>query len=121
MTARRIFVCLLATIPLLMSAAYSAQAQQDNAAEAECIKGTVSNVTETTLMLKGTILPNETVVNRDVTFLLDKDTAYFDGAKKVSRSALVPGNIVLVFCKAAGKDGKDRKAKTVRIIGGKKL
>jgi hypothetical protein len=121
MTTRRIAISLLAAIALLMCATVSARAQQDNAAEPECLKGTVAKVTETTLMLKGTTFPNETVVKRDVTFLLDKDTAFFDGAKKVSRSALEPGNIVLVFCKAAGKDGKDRKAKTVRIIGGKKL
>ncbi len=121
MTSRRIAICLLAAFTLLMCATVSARAQQDNAAEPECLKGTVAKVTETTLMLKGTTFPNETVMKRDVTFLLDKDTAYFDGAKKVSRSALEPGNIVLVFCKVAGKDGKDRKAKIVRIIGGKKL
>jgi len=116
MTNRHFVVCLSVALALLLSAA-TARAQQDNAAEPECLKGTVAKVTDTALMLKGTTFPDETLGKRDATVLLDKDTAYFDGTKKVNRAALQPGNIVLVFCKMAGKD---RKAKTVRIIGGKK-
>ena len=118
MTTRRIAVYLLAALTLLMSAAVSARADQDNAAEPECLKGTVAKVTDTALMLKETTFPDETLGKRDAMVLLDKDTAYFDGTKKVNRAALQPGNLVLVFCKMAGKD---RKAKLVRIIGGKKL
>ncbi|MFA5807154.1 MAG: hypothetical protein WC978_02160 [bacterium] len=118
MTTRRIAIYLLAAITLLMSAAVSARAEQDNTAEPECLKGTVEKVTDTALMLKGTTFPDETLGKRDTTVLLDKDTAYFDGTKKVNKAALQPGNIVLVFCKLVGKD---RKAKLVRIIGGKKL
>jgi hypothetical protein len=118
MTTRRIAISLLAALTLLLSAAVSARAQQDNAAEPECLKGTVTKVTDTALVLKGTTFPDETLGKRDATVLLDKDTAYFDGTKKVNRAALQPGNVVLVFCKMAGND---RKAKTVRIIGGKKL
>ena len=116
MTNRLSVVCLSVALALLLSAA-TARAQQDNAAEPECLKGTVAKVTDTALMLKGTTFPDETLGKRDATVLLDKDTAYFDGTKKVNRAALQPGNIVLVFCKMAGKD---RKAKLVRIIGGKK-
>jgi hypothetical protein len=118
MTTRRIAISLLAALTLLMSAAVSTRAQKDNTAEPECLKGTVASVTDTALVLKGTTFPDETLGKRDATVLLDKDTAYFDGTKKVNRAALQPGNIVLVFCKMAGKD---RRAKTVRIIGGKKL
>lgn len=117
MTNRRMAVSLLAALALLMSAAVTSQAQ-DNAAEPECLKGTVAKVTDTALMLSGTTFPDETLGKRDTMVLLDKDTAYFDGTKKVNKAALQPGNLVLVFCKMAGKD---RKAKTVRIIGGKKL
>ncbi|HWS15910.1 MAG TPA: hypothetical protein VN450_06935 [Candidatus Methylomirabilis sp.] len=117
MTTRRIAIYLLAAIMLWMSAAVSARAAQDNAAEAECLKGTVAKVMDNTLLLKGTTFPDETLGKRDATVLLDKDTTYFDGTKKVNKAALQPGNLVLVFCKMVGKD---RKAKTVRIIGGKK-
>jgi hypothetical protein len=117
MTTRRIATCLLAALALLMSATFSARAEQNTAAEPECLKGTVAKVTDTALMLKGTTFPDETLGKRDATILIDKDTVYFDGTKKVNKAALQPGNIVLVFCKMAGTD---RKAKTVRIIGGKK-
>jgi hypothetical protein len=118
MTTRRISISLLAALILVISAAVSSRAAQDNAAEPECLKGTVAKVTDTTLVLTGTTFPDETLGKRDATVLLDKDTTYFDGTKKVNKAALQPGNIVLVFCKMVGKD---RKAKSVRIIGGKKL
>lgn len=118
MTTRRIAIHLLATLTLLMSAAVFARAQQDKAAEPECLKGTVAKVTDAAVFLKETSFPDETLGKRDSMVLIDKDTAYFDGTKKVNRAALQPGNLVLVFCKMAGKD---RKAKLIRIIGGKKL
>jgi hypothetical protein len=118
MTTRWIGMSLLAALALLMSVAVSARAQQDNAAESECLKGTVAKVAENALFLKDTSFPKESPGKRDAMVLIDKDTAYFDGARKVNRAALQPGNLVLVFCKMAGKD---RKAKLVRIIGGKKL
>ena len=117
-TTRSISFCLLAALALFLSTAVSARAGQDNAAEPECLKGTVAKVTDTALMLQGTTFPDETLGKRDAMVLLDKDTTFFDGTKKVNKAALKPGNIVLVFCKMAGKE---RKAKTVRIIGGKKL
>jgi len=91
---------------------------QDNAAEPECLKGTIAKVAENALYLKGTNLPEESAAKRDLMILLDKDTKYFDGTKKITREALQPDQIVLVYCKTVGKD---RKAGTVRIIGGKKL
>ncbi|MEK6696751.1 MAG: hypothetical protein AABY98_06305 [Candidatus Deferrimicrobiota bacterium] len=118
MTTRRIAIYLLAAITLLMSAAVSARAQQENAAETECIKGTVTKVADNALYLKDTSFPDETLGKRDAMVLLDKATTYYDGTRKVNKAALQPGNLVLVFCKVAGKD---RKAKLVRIIGGKKL
>ena len=117
MTTRRIATCLLATLALLMSATLSARAGQENTAETECLKGTVAKVADTALFLKGTTFPDETLGKRDAMIVIDKDTAYFDGTKKVNKAALQPGNIVLVFCKMVGAD---RKAKTIRIIGGKK-
>ena len=118
MTTRRIGIYLLAALTLLVSAAVSARAQQDNAAEPECLKGTVAKMTDTSLFLRETVFPDETLGKRDSMVLVDKDTAYFDGTRKVNRAALQPGNLVLVFCKMTGKD---RTAKLVRIIGGKKL
>lgn len=118
MTTRRVAACLLAVLALTTCAVLSAWAQPDNAAEPECIKGTVAKVTDTALMLQGATFPDATLGKRDAMILLDKDTAYFDGTKKVNKAALQAGNIVLVFCRTVGKD---RKAKAVRIIGGKKL
>ena len=117
MTTRRIAVLLLSALTLLMSAAVPARAQQDNSSEPECLKGTVAKVADTALQLTGTTFPDVTLGKREATVLLDKDTTYFDGTKKVNKAALQPGNIVLVFCKMSGKD---RKAKSIRIIGGKK-
>jgi hypothetical protein len=91
---------------------------QDNAAEPECLKGTIAKVAENALYLKNTNMPDDASGKRDLMVLLDKDTKYFDGTKKIPREALQPDHIVLVYCKMAGKD---RKAGTVRIIGGKKL
>ncbi|OYV75852.1 MAG: hypothetical protein B7Z74_00860 [Deltaproteobacteria bacterium 21-66-5] len=118
MTTRRVFVCLLATIALLVSSALSTRAQQENAAETECIKGTVVKVAEKALYLKDTSFPDETLGKRDATVLLDKATTYYDGPKKVNKADLQPGHIVLVRCRMAGKD---RAAVLVRIIGGKRL
>ena len=118
MTTRRFATCLLAALALLMSATLSARAGQENTAETECLKGTVAKLTDTALFLTDTSFPDETLGKRDAMVLIDKDTAYFDGTKKVNKAALQPGNLALVFCKLVGKD---RKAKLVRIIGGKKL
>jgi hypothetical protein len=117
LTNRRIFLCLLATIALLFSTSLSARAQQDNSAETECLKGTVSRVAESALFLKDTSFPDETLGKRDATVRIDKGTAYFDGTKKMNKAALQPGNLVLVRCKM---DGKDRVAVLVRVVGGKK-
>ncbi len=117
MTTRRIFVCLIVTVALLLSASLSARAQQDNAAETECLKGTVDKVEDKALHLKETSFPDETLGKRDATVLLDNGTAYFDGTKKMNKAALQPGHLVLVRCKMSGKD---RVAALVRIIGGKK-
>ena len=118
MTMRRVHVCLLAVIALLLSVGPSARAQRDSAPENECIKGTVSKVADTSLHLKNASFPDPTIGKRDATVLLGKETTYFDGARKVNRAALQPGHIVLVRCRMAGKD---RAAVLVRIIGGKKL
>jgi len=116
MTTRRIATCLLATLALLMSSTFSARADQDNAAEPECLRGTVAKVTDAAVFLKGTTFQDETLGKRDTMILIDKETTYFDGTKKVNKAALQPGNIVLVFCRMVGAD---RKAKSIRIIGGK--
>ena len=60
MTARRIVTCLLASIALFLSPPVSSQAQ-DNAAQSECIKGTVVKVADTALHLKNTTFPDETL------------------------------------------------------------
>ena len=118
MTTRRIAICLLAALTLFMSTVLFAQADQDNAAEPECLKGTVAKVTDTALMLKGTTFPDETLGKRDASVLLNKATTYYDGTKKVNKAALQPGLLVLVRCRL---EGADRVAILVRIIGGKKL
>jgi hypothetical protein len=117
MTNRLPVVCLSVALALLLFAA-SPRAEQDNAGESECLKGTVAKVTDTALYLKDTSFPDETIGKRDAMVLIDKETAFFDGTKKVNKAALQPGNLALVFCKMSGKD---RKARLVRIIGGKKL
>src|SRR5512139_2835128 len=113
---RNAFLCLAVLAVILLHPAPGIG--QDNAAEPECLKGTVGKVEENSLYLKGTTFPDDTLGKRDTMVLLDKDTKYFDGTKKVNRAALQPGNIVLVNCTMVGKD---RKAVQVRIIGGKKL
>jgi hypothetical protein len=113
---RNALLCLAVLAIVLLHPAPSAA--QDNAAEPECIKGTVAKVEETALYLQGTTFHDESLGKRDAMVLLDKDTKYFDGTKKINRAALQPGNIVLVYCKMAGRD---RKATLVRVIGGKKL
>lgn len=118
MTARRFIVCILATAALFSLSVARTQAQQENAAETECIKGTVAKVADTALYLKETSFPDETLGKRDATVLLDKATTYYDGPKKVNKAALQPGHLVLVRCRMAGKE---RAAVLVRIIGGKKL
>ncbi|MDD5762843.1 MAG: hypothetical protein PHP88_10115 [bacterium] len=116
MTNRLSVACISVALALLLSVA-SARAAQDAPTESECLKGTVAKVTDTALFLKETSFPDQTIGKRDAMVLIDKDTAYFDGTKKVNKAALQPGNLALVFCKMAGKD---RKARLVRIIGGKK-
>jgi len=113
---RNILMCLAILFAVLLHPA--AGAALDNAAEPECLKGTVAKVEDSALYLQGTSFPDETLGKRDAMVLLDKDTKYFDGTKKVNRAALQQGNIVLVNCTMVGKD---RKAVQVRIIGGKKL
>jgi hypothetical protein len=114
--ARNVLSCLAILAVLLLHPVPGVG--QDNAAEPECLKGTVAKVEENALYLKGTSFPDESLGKRDTMVLLDKDTKYFDGTKKINRAALEPGNIVLVHCMMVGKD---RKAALVRIIGGKKL
>jgi len=118
MTAPRLIVFLLATVALFSLSVPRAYSQQENAAETECIKGTVAKVTDTALYLKETSFPDETLGKRDAMVLLDKATTYYDGPKKVNKAALQPGHLVLVRCRMAGKE---RAAVLVRIIGGKKL
>jgi len=113
---RNILVCLAVLSVVLLHPVPGIGA--DNVTEPECIKGTVAKVEESALYLQGTTFPDETLGKRDAMVLLDKDTKYFDGTKKVNRAALQPGNIVLVHCSMAGKE---RKAALVRVIGGKKL
>ncbi len=112
---RNILTCLAVLAAILFHPAPGLG--QDNAAELECLKGTVAKVAENALYLKNTNMP-DAADKRDLMVLLDKDTKYFDGTKKITREALQPDHLVLVYCKMAGKD---RKAGTVRIIGRKKL
>ena len=71
MTTRRISVALFTAMALLLSAAVSLAAQQD-AADLEILKGTVSKVADKTLHLKGTTFPDVTLGKRDVTFLIEQ-------------------------------------------------
>jgi hypothetical protein len=113
---RNAFLCLAVLAVVLLHPAPGIG--QDNAAEPECLKGTVAKVADTALYLKNTNMPDDATGKRDLMVLLDKDTKYFDGTKKIAREGLQPDHIVLVYCKMAGKE---RRAATVRIIGGKKL
>ena len=113
---RNILICLAVLgAAFLLPVAGNAQ---DNAAEPECLKGTVAKVAENALYLKNTSIPDDATGKRDLMVLLDKDTKYFDGTKKIAREGVQQDHIVLVYCKMSGKD---RKASIVRIIGGKKL
>lgn len=89
----------------------------DNTEAPECIKGTVAKITESELYLLNTSFPDEALGTRDVMVILDKDTQYYDGTKKVDRSNIERDNLVLVHCIMVGKN---RQAKIVRVIGGKK-
>lgn len=118
MTIRRLTVCLTVLLALTLSGlVHAADNKKEEAAAPECLKGIVAKVTDEALLLKNTSFPDETIPKRDMSILVDKETTYFDGTKKVNRAALAPGHIVLVYCKMAGKE---RKAALVRIIGGKK-
>ena len=118
MIPRRCAVRFFLVLALLLALPAGPVAATDNTTEPECLKGTVGKVTDDALYLKETTFPDETLGKRDVRVLLDKETVYFDGPRKVNRAALQPGHLVLVRC---GLAGKDRKATLVRIIGGKRL
>lgn len=109
---RSLFVLFVALFLLPLAAA---TAEAENAQEV--LKGTVVELRDGTLTLKGVRFQDETIPAQSVTVLTDKGTTFFDGPIQVSKEAIVPDLIVLVRCTLAGSN---RKAVLVRIIGGKK-
>ncbi len=81
------------------------------------VKGTVVDLRDGILTLKGVRFEDDTIMPRTIRILTDKGTAFYDGPEQVSKEAIVPDLIVLVRWTLAGPD---RKAVLVRIIGGKK-
>ncbi len=107
-----LFVLLVALF-LLPWAAATAEAEE----APEILKGTVVELKNGTLTLKGVRFQDETIPPRNVTIQADKGTAFYDGPIQITKEAIVPDLIVLVRCTLAGSE---RKAVLVRIIGGKK-
>ncbi len=109
----RTLVVVLVALFLLPFAAPPACA----ADEAEVLKGTVVELTDGFLTIKGVRFQDETIPPRTLKIQTDKATAFYDGPLQVTKEAIVPDLVVLVRCTLAGSD---RKAVLVRIIGGKK-
>jgi len=109
---RTLFVLLVALF-LLPWAAATAEAED----APEILKGTVVELKDGILTLKGVRFQDETIPPRNVNIQTDKGTAFQDGPMQVTKEAIVPDLLVLVRCTLAGSE---RKAALVRIIGGKK-
>jgi len=86
------------------------------AEEPEVLKGTIQKVEEGALYLMDVSFPDETIPRRDIRVLVDAETRYFYGTKRVPKEEAAVGNRVLVRCTLVGSS---RKALMVRIIGGK--
>lgn len=110
-TTRSLFVLIVALFLLSPAAAAGAEDVQ------EVLKGTVVELKNGILTLKGVRFQDETIPPRSVTVQTDKGTAFFDGPIQVSKESIVADLLVLVRCTMTGPD---RKAVLVRIIGGKK-
>lgn len=109
---RSLFVLLVALL-LLPGAAAPADAED----APEVLKGTVVELKDGILTLKGVRFQDETIPPRSVRIQTDKETAFHDGPMQVTKEAIVPDLLVLVRCTLVGSE---RKAVLVRIIGGKK-
>ncbi len=109
---RSLFV-LLAALFLLPWAAATADAED----APEVLKGTVVELKNGVLTLKGVRFLDETLPPRNVNIQTDKGTTFYDGPIQITKEAIVPDLLVLVRCTLAGSD---RKAVLVRVIGGKK-
>lgn len=109
---RSLFVLLVALFLLPWTAAMA------DAEEApEVLKGTVVELRDGVLTLKGVRFQDETIPPRNLNIRTDKETAFYDGPMQITKEAIVPDLLVLVRCTLVGSD---RKAVLVRIIGGKK-
>ncbi len=109
---RSLFVMLVALF-LLPWAAATADAED----APEVLKGTVVELKNGVLTLKGVRFQDETLPPRNVNIRTDKETVFYDGPIQITKEAIVPDLLVLVRCTLAGSD---RRAVLVRIIGGKK-
>ncbi len=109
---RSLFVLFVALflLPWGVAAAAAEDAQ-------EILKGTVVDLADGVLTLKGVRFQDVTIPPQTVKIRTEKGTAYFDGPMQITKEAIVPDLLVLVRCTL---DGADRKAVVVRIIGGKK-
>ncbi len=109
---RSLFVVLAALFLLTWAAAAPCAEEAP-----EILKGTVVQLKNGVLTLKGVRFQDETLPARKIDIRTDKATAFYDGPLQVTKEAVVADLIVLVKCTL---DGSDRKAVLVRIIGGKK-
>lgn len=109
----RSLLVLFVALFLLPWAAATAEAED----APEVLKGTVVELKNGILTLKGVRFQDETIPPRNIKIQTDKDTAFHDGPMQVTKEAIVPDLLVLVRCTLVGSE---RKAVLVRIIGGKK-
>ncbi len=116
MVHRRIPVLFLSLVLLLACVAVFGTPAPARAEEPEVLKGTVKELQPGVLLLKDVNFQDETLPRRDVKIMLDKDTAFYDGIKKIPKEEVTPDCRVLVKCTQIGPE---RKALMVRIIGGK--
>lgn len=84
--------------------------------ETEVIRGTVDRWRPGILVLTDVKLHDGTDAGRPVMIIVNKDTAYFDGAVRTTKDAVTTGLKVLVKCERAGTG---RVGVLVRIVGGK--
>ncbi len=109
----RPFAALLVALFLLPCAAAVSRAEEPP----DILKGTVVQLEDGVLVLKGVRFQDETIPPREVKVRTDKQTTFYDGPLQITKEEIVPGLLVLVRCTLAGSD---RKAVLVRVIGGKK-
>ncbi len=117
MSRRRPAPIVIVAVALAVAAASGmAWPRAAGSGQTEFIRGTVEKWRPGILVLTDVKLQDGADAGRPVMLIVNKDTAYFDGAVKTTRESITNGLKVLVKCEPAGTG---RVAVLVRIVGGK--